>query len=74
MPPLAYPHLPVPFSKAGTVIGMGGGRTQLLHILPCTPEYHLSEVDWLVQLWSLRGPKPSHDGLPPELLHRVLPP
>ena len=50
---LTYPCLPVPLSKASMVIGTGGGRTQLLYILPRMPKYHLGEVDWVVQLRSL---------------------
>ena len=71
---LAYPRLSIPLSKAGTVLGAGGGRAQPLHILPCAPKYRISELDWVVQLHSLQGPVPSRDGLPPEPLHQVLPP
>ena len=73
MPPLAYPRLSVPLSKAGMVIGTGGGRAEPLHILPRVSKYCLGKVDWVVQLRSLRGPEPSCDGLPLELLCRVLP-
>ena len=74
MPLLTYPCLPIPLSKVGTVIGMGSGRTQLLHILPRTLEYRLSEVNWVVQLCSFQSSIPSRDSLPLELLHQVLPP
>ena len=74
MPLLTHPHLSVPLWEVSMVIGAGGGGTQLLHILPCMLEYRLSEVDWVLQLRSIRSPVSSGDGLPPELLRRVLPP
>ena len=74
MPLLAHPHLPVPLCEMSTVIGAGGGGTQLLHLLPGAPEYRLSEVDGVPQLRSVRSPVSSGDDLPPELLRRVLPP
>ena len=74
MPLLAHPRLPVPLCEMSTVIGAGGGGTQLLHLLPGAPEYHLSEVDGVPQLRSVRSPVSSGDDLPPELLRRVLPP
>ena len=51
--PLAHPCLPVPLSKAGTVIGARIGRTHLTYVIPCTLEFCLTEVDRVAQLHNL---------------------
>ena len=71
---MAYPRLSIPLRKAGAIVGTGGGRAHPLHILPHVLKNHLGKVDWVTQLHSLQGSVPSCDGLPPEPLHRVLPP
>ena len=70
---MAYPRLSIPLSKAGMIIGTGSSRAHPLHILPHSPKYRLGKVDWVAQLHSLRGSVPGCNGLPSELLHRVLP-
>ena len=70
---MADPRLSVPLSKVVSVVGAGLSRTHVLHGPPGVPKHCLCEVNWITQLYRLRGRQSSSLGLPLELLRRVLP-